>query len=164
MITQERLKQLLHYDPDTGLFTRIQSYYKTRIGKFVGTVDARGYIVISVAGKPMLAHRLAWLYVYGAFPPAHLDHINGDTQDNRLVNLRSTTAKQNVENQKLHKNNKTGYRGVCYHEQSNKYRAYIKHNRKQIYIGSFDTAEEASAAYKKAQNELHTHHHTSHAA
>jgi hypothetical protein len=164
MLTQERLRELLHYDPETGVFTRITSYYKSRIGKVVGTRDTRGYTVMSLDRKTQLAHRLAWLYVHGYWPAFHIDHINGDTEDNRISNLREAVAKQNQENRKLNKNNKTGYRGVSYREDMGRYLGYVKHHREQIYVGSYATAEEASAAVKAKQDELYTHHKTGYSA
>lgn len=163
-MNQERLKELVHYDPETGVFTRTSSYYKSRVGKEIGTMDTRGYIVMSIMRKTQLAHRLAWLYVYGCFPSSHLDHINGDTTDNRISNLREATSKQNQENRKLQKNNKTGYRGVIFRPSSGRYLAYVKHHREQIFLGSFATAEEASAAVKTKQDELYTHHNTGYSA
>lgn len=164
MISQERLRQLVIYNPYTGKFIRRSSRYESNVGKEIGTLDTRGYIVMTVGGTTQLAHRLAWLYVYGYFPPSHIDHINGDTTDNRIANLREATAKQNVENQKLHKNNKTGFRGVTFRASSGRYLAHVKHNRQQIYVGSFATAEEASAAVKAKQDELYTHHKTGYSA
>lgn len=160
----KRIRDLVHYEPLTGVFTRISSVYTSRIGKEIGTRDTRGYTVMTVDGKTQLAHRLAWLYVHGYWPEFHVDHINGDTEDNRISNLREATAKQNVENQKLHKNNKTGFRGVTFRESSGRFLAYVKHHRKQIFCGSFATAEEASTAVKAKQNELYTHHETEHSA
>ena len=159
-LTQERLKEIVHYDPETGVFTRISSPYKSRVGREIGTVDTRGYVVMSLNGKVQLAHRMAWLYVYGHLPPHHLDHVNGDTTDNRIANLREATAKQNIENQKLHKNNRTGFRGVIQSKSSGRFHGHVKHHRQQIFVGSFATAEEASAAVKAKRDELYTHHRT----
>jgi len=164
MLTQERLKEVVTYNPITGVLTRISSYYKSKIGKEIGTRDTRGYTVMTIDGKTQLAHRMAWLYIYGYLPPFHIDHINGDTEDNRISNLREATAKQNIENQKLHKNNKTGHRGVIRREKDGKFLGYVKHHRKQYYVGTFITVEEAAAAVKAKQDELYTHHKTEHSA
>lgn len=163
-LTQDQLKQIVNYDSETGEFTRKTSYYESRVGKPIGTIDTRGYLVMSIEGKTQLAHRLAWLYVYGYFPEFHIDHINGDTTDNRISNLREATSKQNQENRKLQKNNKTGFRGVVQSKSSGRYLAYVKHNREQIYLGSFATVEEATNAVKTKQDELYTHHNTGYSA
>lgn len=139
MLTQERLKQVLYYAPETGKFTRLW-----RKGK-VGTRDRHGYVQIGVDGQLYAAHRLAFLYATGAFPPHETDHINGVRDDNRWANLRQATKTQNMQNMKqlgpLPKGVAKNRRGFV---------SRIKVNRKSIYLGNFKTAEEAHAAYRAA--------------
>src|SRR3990167_3120706 len=106
MISQQRLKELLSYNPNTGEFTRLVAtgiHGCNKAGVVVGCLSdhpTQGYILIRVNNDGILyrAHRLAWLYVYGFWPPADIDHINGNRSDNRIVNLRSVTRSQNLQN------------------------------------------------------------------
>ena len=82
---QIRLMYLMHYDPETGLFTRLTSNRKDRIGVTPGARNTNGHVQIRVDGVLYMAHRLAWLYVHGSFPQKQLDHINGDKTDNRNI-------------------------------------------------------------------------------
>ena len=164
MITQDELKKLLSYDPETGVFTRIISNRTDRIGKQPGASNSKGHIQIRLNGKLYVAHRLAWLYQYGKFPEHQIDHINGNKSDNRIENLRQATNKQNQENVPLQINNTSGYRGVSYDKRYKKFRAYVCHNLHNQTIGFFDTAEKAAIAAKDARDRLFTHHHTEYAA
>jgi HNH endonuclease len=165
MITQERLKEVLTYDYTTGQFTNRISRPggKGKIGAVVGYVNRDGYVRICIDAKYYLAHRLAWLYEYGAFPDYVLDHINGNTGDNCLVNLRPATIKQNMENQKLHSSNKSGYRGVSWDKSAKRWIASVKHQR-QMVQKSFINLEDAVKAVKQMRDELFTHHKTEYAA
>lgn len=156
MITQERLKELFDFDPETGIFTnKTQRSYNSKIGQKVGTL-AQGYFKVVVDRKMYLLHRLAWLYVYGYLPP-YIDHINRVSTDNRISNLRPVTKKQNVENQKLASTNKSGYRGVSWDKKRKKWFVSIQHNTKTIALGRFENIEDARDAYCKAAAKYHTH-------
>lgn len=152
----EYIRSALDYDPSTGIFrwTRPASP-QMRPGSIAGTPKGDGYRVIMVSRRRYAAHRLAWLYVHGEMPPGNLDHINGDRDDNRIVNLRLATPSQNAMNRKMRSDNATGYRGVYREVQSGKYRAAIGVNRKILQLGRFDTPEEAFAAYCAKARELH---------
>jgi hypothetical protein len=158
MLTQERLKQLLHYDPDTGVFTGNLTNRK------VGSVSDRGYLRLNLQNRLYMAHRIAWLYMTGDFPEREIDHIDGDKLNNRWVNLRPATRKQNMENTSLFSTSTSGYRGVTWYKRNNKWGATAFHNGKRHFAGLFDTAEEAAVAAKQLRDELFTHHLTSHAA
>jgi hypothetical protein len=100
-ITAERLRQLLHYDPERGVFTWLsrpaERSWNTRFaGTRAGTINGLGYVVIGILGRRYKAHRLAWLYVHGEWPGRELDHINCDKSDNRIANLRPATRSQNI--------------------------------------------------------------------
>ena len=152
MITQERLKELLHYDPKTGLFMRIEPLgFPTKDG-YAGSVD-HGYRRIIVDGKRYLAHRLAWLYVYGEHPKGDIDHINRTGLDNRIVNLRVVSANQNKWNAGAYAGNKFGMKGVS--KKGNRFRAQICDGHGYpIHLGTYDTPEEAHEAYLKKAKEL----------
>lgn len=165
MLTQAELKEYLVYDADTGQFTRLMSATRTdRIGEIAGKNRPNGYRDIKIAGKDYLAHRLAWLYVHGEWPADQIDHINGVRSDNRIDNLRLVSRKQNMENQTLHVNNKSGYRGVYWCKVNGKWRARVKHQGKHCEAGLFDVLEEAAAAAKAMRDRLFTHHKTEYAA
>ncbi len=164
MLTQDRLKQLLYYDENTGVFTRLVSHRTDRIGKEPGAFNTKGYVQIRIDGKLYVAHRLAWLYITGEFPCDQLDHIDGDKTNNAFNNLREVTNKQNQENVSLQVNNTSGFRGVSYDKRYKKFRAYVCHNRHNKTIGFFETALDASIAAKHARDQMFTHHHTEYAA
>tara|TARA_R110000822_G_scaffold281251_1_gene402945 strand:- start:3129 stop:3617 length:489 start_codon:yes stop_codon:yes gene_type:complete len=155
MITQERLHELLDYDPDTGVFVWRERRGAVKSGTTAGRIHHSGYREISINNKKYLSHRLAWLYVYGAFPDDQIDHINGVKTDNRLVNLRESTNTQNAYNRGLMPNNSTGLKGVCFNKIRNRYQSQIVVNKKVIYLGTFSSPEEAHAAYCKAAEKLH---------
>ena len=159
MVTQERLKELLNYNPDTGIFTWLvtRNAYGggVRPGSIAGDKDSHGYWRIGIDGTRYPLHRLAWLYVRGAMPENHIDHINGDKADNRLCNLRQATRFENLSNRGKNKNNSSGYKGVWFNKKLGKWIAGITHNNKAKHLGVFETPELAYEAYCKKAAELH---------
>ena len=156
IISQEELKSLLHYDPETGVFTwKVNRKGGAREGKTTGYKSKIGYVQICVNAKLYYAHRLAWFYVYGIWPNNDIDHINGLKYDNRLCNLRRATRTENNQNTEKYSNNVSGLRGVYWHKAAQKWCAEIKVNGKKTYLGLFDTKELAHNAYLKAKAELH---------
>jgi hypothetical protein len=148
LCTAEELRHHMRYSPDTGVFVWVNPVTNAiKAGDVAGAYDLHGYRNISFLGKKYKAHRLAWLYVYGEWPPSHIDHINGQRGDNRLCNLRASTRSQNQANQGLRANNRTGFKGISLNRQTNRWFARIKHKNKTKYLGHFDTPEEAHAAY-----------------
>ena len=156
-LTYDRLRDVLNYDAHTGVFTwRTKTSRKVVVGREAGTLKPNGYVSIRIDSRAYYAHRLAWCYVHGDWPDEEIDHTNGTRTDNRIANLRQASRKQNMEN-RVQATGKSGYRGVCWLEANQKWRASIVHNRKNIYLGLFSTAEEASAAYHEAAAFFHTH-------
>lgn len=154
-ITQNILKEILDYNPETGLFIWKKRISKCiKIGKLAGFLDNRGYIRITIYKKKFSAHRLAWLYVYGKWPNNIIDHINRIKTDNRINNLRDVSDSENKENRSIpSKSNTTGFLGVSKNRW--KFRATIRVNKIKINLGTFDTPEEAHQYYLNAKKELH---------
>ena len=154
MLMQSKLKELLHYDQDTGLFRWIKSpRYGISDNGIAGYINF-GYIKIEISHITYKAHRLAWLYVFGYWPAGDVDHINGSRADNRISNLRVASRRMNNENQRVAQaKNKTGLLGVNSH--GKRFKAQICFHGKKQHIGIYDTAQEAHEAYIKAKRELH---------
>lgn len=148
-LTQEELKSILSYDPETGVFLWIRSFRGKKRNE-AGSLDHYGYVNIRCFKRLYKAHRLAWLYVYGSLPDGELDHVNGDPGDNRISNLRIATRLQQCTNTKIRSNNTTGFKGVS--RANGRFVAFIK-NGKSKYLGAFDTPEQASEAYALAARE-----------
>ena len=157
MLTQEHLKELLHYDPDTGIFTNLtQRANAVKIGSVAGAKKPSGYIYISVDNKLYRLHRLDWLYVYGEFPEKSLDHINEIKDDNSIINLRLATRQENAQNiSSPQLNNTSGFRGVSWNKGVKKWTAAININGRKKHLGVFDTAEEAHECYVKFKKQNH---------
>lgn len=142
MMTQSQLKELLHYDPDTGIFEWIKPRQGVVRGRPAGCPDDKGYVVITVKGKRLRAHRLAFLYMEGRIPNRYIDHINRVRDDNRWENLRPATPLQNG-------HNRSGSPGVK--KVGGTWYAHITVNYRTIKLGKFKTKEEAVTARKKAE-------------
>lgn len=154
MLTQKRLKELLRYDPQTGDFIRlVATNHRVKVGEVAGFVDIDGYRRIRVDKKLYLAHRLAWLWVHGEFPEVELDHKNGARDDNRISELRPAERFQNSTNRAS--KNSTGFRGVRHDTRCGKFTSYITHRGQRQWLGTFETAEAAHAAYASAAAKLH---------
>ena len=157
-ITQDKLKKLISYNPDTGEFFRLVSLSNSsKIGKVTGYKTDFGYIRLCVDGKQYFAHRLAWLYIYGEFPSSVIDHIDQNPSNNKISNLRTVSIKQNLENRNKPKNNKSGFKGVSWSKSVNKWIAMIGHKNQQIYLGAYKNIHDADHAYQNAAKKYHTH-------
>ena len=111
-LTQQRLKEVLHYDPETGVFTWAIGRPKAAKNSIAGGFTDRGYLAICIDGVKHRAHRLAWLYVYGVYPD-QIDHQNHVKNDNRIINLTATDSYGNSRNKSKPSDNKSGVVGVC---------------------------------------------------
>lgn len=158
-LSAERLREVISYDPATGIFTRRVSVGRRRskVGDVAGSVTWNGYAIICVDSLQYRAHRLAWLYVYGKWPNADIDHINRNRIDNRIANLREATRGQNMQNAGLQKNNMSGIRGVYWDNVKQKWTANIQHNHRTIYLGRFDRIDDATSARRAAEKHFFTH-------
>jgi len=152
-LTVERLKQLIHYNPDTGVFTRLAASKRVPLGVVKSSPLTHGHTRLKVDNTPYLSHRLAWFYMTGSWPKL-VDHINGIPSDNRWSNLREANHGINMQNQHApQKGNKSGFLGVRWF--SGRWRASISVNKKIHNLGRFDTPEEAHQAYLVAKRLLH---------
>ncbi|MXN51866.1 HNH endonuclease [Shinella sp. AETb1-6] len=151
MITLARLKSLLSYDPETGVFTRIQAAGTAKAGDAAGTITTQGYVQISVDGELFLGHRLAWFYTYGRWPDAHTDHVDGDRANNRIANLREASAAQNCSNHGPQTNNTSGAKGVYWSKIRKKWVAQIGVAKRVINLGGFEEFEAAVKARAAAE-------------
>ncbi len=162
-LTAERVRELLDYDPTTGLFVwrprlirpgSLGGYdrgWNTRWACTVaGTIDKDGYVCICVDYEIYAAHLLAWLYVYSEWPPADIDHANRNPSDNRMENLRLCNQSQNNTNGSMRKDNTSGARGVDWQKRDQKWRARLFIGKKEVTVGYFDSREKAVAARRDA--------------
>jgi hypothetical protein len=151
MLTQQRLRELLDYDPVTGIFrwrhqlkdifTSARGPRNRWAGTKAGATTVQGYHTISVDNERFRVSRLAWLYMTGEWPTKHIDHINGDQADDRWLNLREATVSQNIANAKLLRlNNTSGVRGVYWNKRLQKWHVRVS----KIHYGYFDSLEEAT--------------------
>ena len=157
-MTQEYLKSLLDYNPETGKFIwRVSKSNYAKSRSEAGWIS-NGYRIIRIDGKGYRAHRLAWLWYYGSWPEDQIDHINHNRDDNRIENLREVSHIENHKNQSLFCNNTSGHVGVHWYKTTKKWRAQIKANGKKIIsLGYFKEKEDAIKARKEAEAKYKFH-------
>lgn len=156
MITQDRLRELLEYDPETGLFTwLVRTALCIRVRNRAGCLHrTTGYRWITIGRIAYQEHRLAFLYMTGE-SPINIDHKNGYQDDNRWGNLRSASASENACNRRIASNNTSGYKGVSFEKCAQKWRATIQIHGVSRQLGHFNTPEAAAEAYALAALDLH---------
>lgn len=160
MIALERLRHLLEYDQETGTFTWRVCTKGHASGRAAGYRTARGEIRIGVDGERYLAHRLAWFYCFGEWPVEQIDHIDGNTSNNRLGNLRDVSGAVNSQNVRIARpfNKSSGVLGVGYYPHLNKTNPYYVQlvvGGKRVFCTQFDSLERAQAAYIEAKRVHH---------
>lgn len=154
MLDQSTVKNLLNYNPKTGVFTwKKARSNNVEAGSVAGSVRSDGYVRISIKNKPYLAHRIAWLYQFGVLPQGQIDHENGNRSDNRITNLRDCSNQTNQRNQRRAANNTSGVTGVSWHKKEQRWRARISTDGKQVHLGCFKEKSDAIAARKAAEKE-----------
>jgi len=144
-LTQKRLKELIYYNPETGVFTWKVSKGTAIKGSIAGSID-NGYRRILIDYNPYREHRLAFLYMEGYFPENEIDHINRRRHDNRWLNLRQVSRQCNARNCNIAINNKSGVTGVYWYKNREKWCAGIRIDGKQITLGYFLNKTEAVRA------------------
>jgi hypothetical protein len=154
LLTPERLREIVHYDPLTGIFTWLVHRGRGHPGQPAGT-PFKGYIRINTHGHKYFAHRLAWLYVHGVWPSDLIDHKNTVKTDNRIDNLRDTDNSTNILNmRRAVAGNKSGFLGVTTTTRG-KFAATLELNGERHYFGVHDTPEAAHEAYLEGKRRLH---------
>jgi len=156
-LTQKYLKELLYYNPDTGIFTWKENRRRVKKGDVAGGFGEDGYIQICIDRFTYRGHQLAWLYHYGEYPCGYVDHINHNRSDNSISNLRCVTAAENGKNRGKQSNNKSGYVGVHWDKTRRKWLASIKVNRRCINLGRFKERKDAIFARQQAENKYGFH-------
>lgn len=161
-ITADYVRSILEYSPVTGLFAwryrcDVGRPWNARyVGALAGCKSKNGYLLISIKRTHYYAHRLAWLYMTGEWPPQQIDHIDGVRENNKWDNLRSATSSENACNKPKMPKNSSGYKGVGFHKSTGKWRAYIcAPGHRHLHLGMFLTAETAYNAYCEAAKTLH---------
>ena len=157
MLTQDYVQELLDYNPYTGnlIWKKILSP-RRQVGDIAGCDKHRtGYSQVQINGKQYAIHRIVWLWVYGDWPKQQIDHINGIRSDNRLVNLREASPKENQQNRGINKNNTSGYRNVSWDKYAKKWRAQFYREGKLYILGLYDSPEEANVVYLKEKAKYH---------
>lgn len=153
MFTAEELREWLHYDPDSGVFTWLQKASSRAMPGYKAGCHCKrtGYRLIGVMGVQCKASRLAWLYMTGEWPEDEIDHKNTVCSDDRWENLRPADRSQQLTNQKPRSDH---LRGI-YQRKSGRWMAQIQKRDVRLNLGVYDTQEEAHAAYQEAALKLH---------
>ena len=155
-LTQTRLRVLLDYDPETGIFLWKTSEGAKKAGTRAGALKGHGYRLIRVSGVFHYEHRLAFLWMNGELPPQQVDHVNGNRADNRWDNLRLATNAENAWNQPVSSRSRSGVKGVWRTAaEPRRWQSQIQIHGHRICLGSFRTREKAAAAYQAAAKRLH---------
>lgn len=155
-LTSARLRELLHYNPETGQFRRLITTSANAIAGAIAGSNFMGYLSVSVAKRHYLCHRLAWLYMTGEWPQFTVDHIDGSRSNNRWDNLRDVPHRTNIQNERKARtsNKSSGLLGVA--PNGKRWMAQIRlGGKKSEYLGTFDTPEEAHHAYLTAKRAHH---------
>ena len=153
MLTRRKLKKIIKYDKETGVFIwKVSLSNRVKKGDIVGPQsDNNGYLSVRINKKAYYLHRLAFLYVKGYIPENKVDHIDCERDNNSWGNLREISDSCNSKNCKISKNNKSGITGVSFDKNANKWGAGITINRIRKHLGLFDTLEGAANARYKAE-------------
>jgi hypothetical protein len=153
-LSRDLLHELFEYREGKLFWKKVNSSRTDVIGKEVGCLNSNGYRVTKLHGKNYFVHRLIYAMFHGQ-TPSILDHIDGNTINNKIENLRPATSLQNSYNVKNYKSNKTGVKGVNFNKQCGKFSARCQVNKKQNWLGFFPTLELAEQAVKAFRAEHH---------
>ncbi len=164
IISQSQLKSLIAYNKNTGVFIwlpRDRSHFRTDstfnswrsrfAWSVAGSISQKGYRTINIEGYHYKAHRLAWMYIYGEWPEQQIDHVNHIRDDNRISNLRAATNRENSINRSISSSSSSGFYGINFEKDSQKWRVRINHGGKRVHIGRFSSKDEAIKARGDAE-------------
>jgi len=170
-LSHYRLKELLDYNPETGEFTwrhrrlehlrsgsplwRVASWNTQNAGKSAGRINSSGYVLLKIDNRMYRAHRVAWFHVHGTWPRNEIDHIDRNRANNRIANLREATSLENTANTAVRRDSLSQIQGVGFQRHTRKWVARIRYRGREYHLGYFETAEAASAAYRRAKREFH---------
>ena len=155
-LTAERLREVLSYDPLTGVFLwKVSTSRRVSVGSVAGYTDQDGYLRIRIDRVGYRAHRLAWLYMHGEWPADQIDHRNRSRMDNRIENLREATNGENSQNREPKRAKPSGLIGVNWHARDKRWIAQIMVDGRSIHLGSFTELEKAAQARADAKAKLH---------
>lgn len=156
-LTLDRLKELLDYNLQTGLFIwKCRTSNRVKVGDVAGRNNGNGYVRIAIDGKNYYAHRLAWMFVHGEIPALEIDHADGNRSNNKIENLRLASHAENGQNQALRATNTSGMIGVSWSKAHGMWCAYIFKSGKKKHLGLFKDLDEAGAAYLSAKAVMHS--------
>lgn len=174
-VTPQELAELLSYDPETGGLTwlpRPLRFFRDGEGRYtaarakkifdrqfantpaLNTHNPAGYLRGNLFGRSLMSHRAAYALMTGHWPEDQIDHINGVRDDNRWVNLRPVTNRQNQHNSRSAKNSSSRYIGVSSCRKTNRWVAYICPDGRKINLGAYNTEEEAAKVRDEKALEL----------
>ena len=154
-ITQELVKTLFSYDPETGnLHRKTRASYRNQIGDLVGTIGKRGYRYVTIRYKKQYIHRIIFL-MHKGYLPRYVDHRDTDRLNNKIGNLRAASSHQNSENSQLRNDNTSGYKGVYKDKRNGRWCAKVNHKGKQIHLGSFIDIADANQCAIDGRTKYH---------
>ena len=155
-MTAEEARQLFSYNPETGdLAWRVSPNSRAPVGRVIRTDNGAGYYHATFRGVRYYVHRLVWLISTGSWPEGLIDHIDGDPTNNRIENLRQASHAENTRNSARRRDNTSGFKGVDFYRRTGRYRARIEVDGRKLDLGTYDTPQEAHAAYCAAAKKLH---------
>jgi hypothetical protein len=154
-LTALRLRELLDYDPDTGVFIRRVGVKGYSAGSVAGCVNKLGYVQVRIDGTMYYAHRLAYLYMTGEWPAEQIDHRDTVRTNNAWANLRAATSSQNKMNSRRRRDNSSGVKGVMFDKSRGMWRAEIEHRGRRLHLGRFSSKSDAAKARRAAEIKYH---------
>ncbi len=157
------VRELFDYDPDTGVLVWRVKRGCRAAGMVAGCLSPNGRWVVSVQRKLQYRYRVGWIHHYGLVPEVEIDHVNGDPGDDRIINLRLATRKQNCENLGIRSDNTSGARNVVWDKSKGVWKAQVGHNGKTIHGGYFIDPVAAERRAEEIRQSLFTHHRGHHA-